>query len=49
VIKSMVAAADFSMIRLMASAPPVLTPVGVEIDQELNPKPSPAFARTASA
>jgi len=37
------------MIRLRASVPPVLTPVGVGIGEDLNPKPSPAFARTASA
>jgi hypothetical protein len=31
------------MIRLMASVPPLLTPVGVEIGQDLNRKPWPGL------
>src|SRR4029450_3684141 len=31
--------AEFSMLSLMALVPPVLTPVGTQIDQDLNPKP----------
>jgi hypothetical protein len=39
ILESMAQPAEFSMISLMASVPPVLTPVGTQVDQDLNPKP----------
>jgi hypothetical protein len=39
IFESMAQPAEFSMISLMASVPPVLPPVDTRVDQDRNPKP----------
>jgi hypothetical protein len=39
IFEPMVQPAEFSMISLMTSVPPVLRPVGIQVAEDLNPKP----------